>query len=132
MKADESPFHLKDAAGKFIEAHRSSVHWNNYRKRYIMIFTERGGSSSFLGEVWYTEAPSPEGPWQRATKIVTHHKYTFYNPLQHPFFDSADGHFIYFEGTYVNTFSGNPIATPRYDYNQIMYRLDLADARLHN
>jgi hypothetical protein len=37
---------------------------------------------------------------------------------------------IYFEGTYTQTFSGNPEATPRYDYNQIMYRLDLDDPRL--
>jgi hypothetical protein len=34
------------------------------------------------------------------------------------------------EGSYVNTFSGNPRATPYYEYNQIMYRLDLADRRL--
>jgi hypothetical protein len=27
-------------------------------------------------------------------------------------------------------FSGNPDKTPRYDYNQVMYRLDLADPRL--
>ncbi len=40
------------------------------------------------------------------------------------------GRLIYFEGTYTQTFSGNPVATPRYDYNQIMYRLDLADPRL--
>ena len=40
------------------------------------------------------------------------------------------GRVIYFEGTYVNTFSGNPEKTPRYDYNQIMYKLDLADERL--
>jgi hypothetical protein len=33
---------------------------------------------------------------------------------------------IYFEGTYANTFSGNSTPTPLYDYNQIMYRLDLA------
>ena len=37
---------------------------------------------------------------------------------------------IYFEGTYTREFSGNPVATPRYDYNQLMYRLDLADPRL--
>ena len=30
----------------------------------------------------------------------------------------------------THTFSGNPDQTPRYDYNQIMYRLDLADERL--
>ena len=37
---------------------------------------------------------------------------------------------IYFEGTYSHDFSGNKDATTRYDYNQIMYRLDLADPRL--
>ena len=34
------------------------------------------------------------------------------------------------EGTYTNTFSGNPCQTPRYEYNQIMYRVDLSDERL--
>jgi hypothetical protein len=38
---------------------------------------------------------------------------------------------IYFEGTYTFTFSGSEeAATPRYDYNQIMYRLDLTDPRM--
>src|SRR5262249_10300175 len=53
-----------------------------------------------------------------------------YNPKQHPYFDQEGGRFIYFEGTYSHTFSGNEHPTPRYDYNQIMYRLDLADERL--
>ena len=51
-------------------------------------------------------------------------------PTQHPFFDQDGGRVIYFEGTYTNTFSGNPMPTPRYEYNQIMYRLDLSDPRL--
>ena len=46
-------------------------------------------------------------------------------------FDQDGGRLIYFEGTYTHTFSGNDNATPRYDYNQIMYRLDLADPRLN-
>ena len=37
---------------------------------------------------------------------------------------------IFFEGTYTTSFSGNPTPTPRYDYNQIMYRLELDDPRL--
>jgi hypothetical protein len=61
---------------------------------------------------------------------VTHEQYSFYNPAQHPFFDQEGGRLIYFEGTYAETFSGNPCPTPRYDYNQVMYRLDLADPRL--
>ena len=70
------------------------------------------------------------GPWRKAKKVVTHDKYTFYNPVHHAFFDADGGRRIYFEGTYTQSFSGNPVATPRYDYNQIMYRLDLDDPRL--
>lgn len=132
MKADESPFRLQDLdTGKPVEAHNGSVFWNDYRKKYVMIFVQTGGTSSYLGEVWYAESPALEGPWQDAKKIVTHEKYTFYNPVQHPFFDEQGGRFIYFEGTYASTFSGNDNPTPRYDYNQMMYRLDLADTRLH-
>ncbi len=66
----------------------------------------------------------------RATKIVSHDKYSFYNPVHHAFFDQDGGRVIYFEGTYTTSFSGNPMPTPRYDYNQIMYRLELDDPRL--
>ena len=45
-------------------------------------------------------------------------------------FDQDGGRIMYFEGTYTTTFSGNDDPTPRYDYNQVMYRLDLADHRL--
>ena len=86
---------------------------------------------SLLGEVWFAEAPTPEGPWENAIKVVTHHNgsenYTFYNPKQQPFFAEENGRIIYFEGTYAETFSGNPTPTPLYDYNQMMYRLDLVD-----
>lgn len=53
-----------------------------------------------------------------------------YWPAQHPFFDQDGGRKIYFEGTYTTTFSGNPVTTPRYEYNQLMYRLSLDDPRL--
>jgi hypothetical protein len=89
-----------------------------------MIASEQGGTSN-LGEVWYSESKEMMGPWASAKKIVTHDRYSFYNPVHHPFFDQENGRIIYFEGTYVNTFSGNPETTPRYDYNQVMYRLDL-------
>ena len=36
---------------------------------------------------------------------------------------------IYFEGTYTNQFVGSP-ATPLYEYNQMMYRLDLEHPKL--
>ena len=131
LKADEALPRLCDVeTGKRLFAHRGSVCWNDYRRRWVMIATEAGGSTSYLGEVWYAEADEPEGPWSPARKIVTHDKYSFYNPKQHPYFDKEGGRIIFFEGTYVTTFSGNPDPTPRYDYNQIMYKLDLSDPRL--
>lgn len=42
------------------------------------------------------------------------------------------GRFVYFEGTYSTTFSRDAEPTPRYDYNQIMYRLDLTHPRLQS
>jgi hypothetical protein len=115
--------------GKPVRLHLGSIAWNEYRKRWILIAVQMGGTSA-LGEVWYCEAASPAGPWRTAKKIITHDKYTFYNPVSHPFLDQEGGRLIYIEGTYANTFSGNENPTPRYDYNQIMYRLDLADPRL--
>ncbi len=135
MKREESPFRLQDAdGGKAIQLSNCSCFWNNYRRRYIMIASEVLGAT-VLGEVWYSESEQPEGPWTAARKIVTHANkqgdaHDFYNPTQHPFFDQAGGRVIYLEGCYVNTFSGNPHPTPYYEYNQIMYRLDLADPRL--
>jgi hypothetical protein len=130
IKPDQACMLPKDVdTGKPIRLHRGSVNWNPYRRQWIMIATQQGGTS-ILGEVWYSEARSVTGPWRWAQKIVTHDKYTFYNPVHHAFFDEDHGRIIYFEGTYASTFSGNEFPTPRYDYNQIMYRLDLATPQL--
>lgn len=131
LKPEEVRFLPKDVAGdRRVILHSGSVHWNAYRKRWLAIAVEVGGKESFLGEVWLSEAESPTGPWTRAVKIATHPHYSFYNPTQHPFFDQQGGRLIYFEGTYTASFSGNRQTTPRYEYNQLMYRLDLADPRL--
>lgn len=135
MRRNESPFRLEDAAtGRPVLLSNCSCFWNQYRKRYVMIASEVLGAT-VLGEVWYSEADQPQGPWVYARKIITHANkegdaHDFYNPTQHPFFDQDGGRVIYLEGSYVNTFSGNPHTTPYYEYNQIMYRLDLADPRL--
>ncbi|MHC4302312.1 MAG: hypothetical protein ACYS7Y_34055 [Planctomycetota bacterium] len=132
LKKEKQDTHLYDViSGKKVTPHGGSVYFNTYRSKWIMITVQQFGDSSHLGEVWYAEADTPAGPWAYAHKVVTHDKYTFYNPMQHPYFDQQGGRVIYFEGTYSHTFSGsekNP--TPRYDYNQIMYRLDLDDPRL--
>jgi hypothetical protein len=130
LKPEEALLQLQDPeTGKPVYAHSGTVYWNQFRGRWIMITVELGGTSP-LGEVWYAEADTPVGPWAYARKIVTHDRYSFYNPKQDPIFDKEGGRVIFFEGTYANTFSGNPNPTPRYDYNQIMYKLDLADPRL--
>lgn len=116
-------------SGRRIHLHYGSTHWNSRMGRWLVIFVEKNGASP-LGEVWIASSLNPTGPWLKARKILTHDRYSFYNPVQHEFFDSADGRFLYFEGTYANTFSGNPDATARYDYNQLMHRLDLDDPRL--
>ena len=115
--------------GKPVKAHNGSVSWNPWRKKWISIFSEEGGTSQ-LGEIHYAEAPSPEGPWKKCVKIITHDKYTFYNPMQHPEFAEDGGRVIWFEGSYTTTFSGNTNPTPRYEYNQILYKLNLADPRI--
>jgi hypothetical protein len=131
LKPDETSFNLHDfLSGEFIESHSGSVFWNAYRQKWVMVFGQVNGSSSYLGEIWYAEGDTPTGPWVYARKIVSHDKYTFYNVGQHPLFDQEDGRLIYFEGTYTESFSGNPVPTPRYNYNQIMYRLNLNDPRL--
>ncbi|HEX2971240.1 MAG TPA: hypothetical protein VHP11_02835, partial [Tepidisphaeraceae bacterium] len=125
LQPREAHFQVRDVdSDQPVSMHGGSIYWNNYRQRYIMIAVQEQGSSSYLGEVYFAEAASPIGPWTFAKKILTHDKYTFYNPKQHPLFDQDNGRVIFFEGTYANTFSGNPLPTPRYDYNQIMYRLD--------
>jgi len=135
MTREESPLRLQDAeGGKPVLLNNCSCFWNDYRKKYVMIASEMLGATG-LGEVWYSEADRPEGPWVHARKIITHANkpgdaHDFYNPTQHPFLDREGGRVIYLEGSYVNTFSGNPHPTPYYEYNQIMYRLDLADPRL--
>jgi hypothetical protein len=130
MKREEARFQPLDVeSGKVVQMHAGSVCWNAWRKKWVLVCSEIYGTS-MLGEIWCAEADESTGPWTKARKIVTHEKYSFYNPAQHPFFAQEGGRVIYFEGTYTAEFSGNTSHTPRYDYNQVMYRLDLADERL--
>ena len=131
IRAGESPVHLIDIeTGKPVLTQQGSVYWNDHRQRWVMIISQSFGSS-MLGEIWFAEASRPEGPWVYARKIVTHDDYSFYNPKQHPYFAKDGGRTLFFEATYTSTFSGNKHPTPLYDYNQIMYRLELDDPRLN-
>ncbi|UUO09014.1 hypothetical protein M4951_12020 [Blastopirellula sp. J2-11] len=126
-------YRLQDAvSGKGVIMHGGSIAWNEHRQKWILIGNQAGDKDapSYLGEVWYAEADSPLGPWSSAVKIATHPQYSFYNPRQHPFFSTNGGRVVYFEGTYTAMFSAAQSPTPRYDYNQLLYRLDLSDAKL--
>ena len=131
LQPGEGLVHLQDPdSGKGPIPHNNSVYWNDFRKRFVMILLESFGGPSVLGEIWYVEADNPQGPWVYARKIVTHDKYSFYNPKQHPMFDQEGGREIFFEGTYTTFMTKIEVPTPRYNYNQIMYKLDLSDPRL--
>jgi hypothetical protein len=132
VRAEATRFLPADAANpsERVRLHSGSVRWNEHRRRWVMVAGQFGGKTSLLGEVWYAESREPWGPFARAVKVVTHDRQSFYNVCQHAFFDRDGGRTIHFEGTYTQTFSGNPEATPRYEYNQILYRLDVDDPRL--
>lgn len=103
----------------------SCMAWNEYRRRFLALFEKSG-------EVWLAEAERPEGPFTTPIRVINHEKYTFYNVVTHPFFNQEGGRVIYLEGTYTDAFSDAKEKTPRYNYNQVMYRLRLDDDRLRD
>lgn len=122
---------LKGTGGQGkVVPHSGSIAWSGYRKRWVSVFMESFGKPSVFGELWYAEADHPTGPWGPAVKVITHQNYTFYNPRLHPEFTPEGSPILIFEGTYTMQFADHAHATPRYDYNQILYRLDLDDPKL--
>ena len=116
--------------GARVKPHSGSIAWNEYRGRWVAVFMEAFGKPSAFGKVWYAEADAPTGPWGKAVKVLSHRNYTFYNPRLHPKLIPGRSPVLLFEGTYSQTFAIRPWPTPRYDYNQILYRLDLDDVGL--
>lgn len=111
--------------GKPVKPHSGSCAWNPWRQRWVTVFMEAFGKPATFGELWYAEADAPGGPWGPAVKILSHDNYTFYNPRLHPEFTAADSPLLFFEGTYTQQFADRPPPTPRYEYNQVLYRLEL-------
>jgi hypothetical protein len=118
------------ADGTRIAAHTGAIGFHPWRRRWVTVFMQKGGKPSSLGELWYAEADQPTGPWGTAVKILSHENYTFYNPRLHLDWTPDGRPWLYFEGTYTTLFTDNQTPTPRYDYNQILYRLDLDDPAL--
>jgi hypothetical protein len=125
LRPDEAWYWPLDVeAKKYVLLHSGDVTFNNFRHKWIMLAQNDG-------DVYYLEADDLNGPWKWARKVATHGRNNFYNLAQLTFFEQENGRLIYFDGTYSFTFTATePEATPRYDYNQLMYRLDLADPRL--
>lgn len=111
-------------SGEEVAIHQGTIAWNPWRGRWLHVFTQSFGSSSLIGEIWYAEGDTPVGPWSWARKIITHDGYSFYNPYFHPWFASEGGRRVLFEGTYTAWLGDQP-PTPRHDYNQLLYALDL-------
>lgn len=124
------PASLTGADGETVKPHSGSIAWHPWRKRWVTVFMQAFGKPSVFGELWYAEADAPTGPWGTAVKVLSHDNYTFYNPRLHLEFTPEGSSMLYFEGTYTALFADKPAPTPRYDYNQILYRLDLSEARL--
>lgn len=130
-QAVKNPKHFPAADGSGdVEVETGSIAWSEYRRRWILIFQQKFGKPSGFGEVWYAEGKTPEGPWGKAVKIVSHDNYTFYNVQIDGQLAPPDAPYVLFEGTYTDTFADRPVKTPRYDYNQMLYRLDLDDPAL--
>ncbi|MFM8577620.1 MAG: tryptophan-rich sensory protein [Planctomycetaceae bacterium] len=126
----EAPRRLHDASGQPVVPHSGSIAWNPWRHRWVAVFMEKFGKPSAFGEIWYAEAESALGPWGPAVKIVSHDNYTFYNPRLHPEFTEPDSPTLIFEATFTQQFADKPAPVARYDYNQVLYRLELDDPAL--
>lgn len=134
MTNEERWYSLYDiGTGKSVIPHQGSVYWNPYRRRWIGIFVQFFGDT-LAGEIWYSEADTPQGPWVYAKKILTHkwqdQDYSFYLPAQLPAFDKHGGRTIYFKGSFSAFFGDLKTAAPRHDYNIMVYKLELDDPRL--
>jgi hypothetical protein len=128
LKPQETLQHAMDGAA--VKPHSGSIAWNPFRKRWVTVFMESFGKPSVFGELWYAEADEPTGPWGPALKVLTHENYTFYNPRLHPEFTPEGSPILIFEGSYTKDFANKPHPTPRYEYTQMIYRLDLDDPAL--
>jgi len=126
--ADRLEGHIRDVrSGDAFEAHgNGDTTYNHHIGRYMRLITPRWA----LGATWVAYSDTLMGPWVYATELIAHENYTFYNPRRYPFYDLDGGATIHFEATYTRAFSGSDDRTPRYDYNQLMCRVDLTEPQL--
>lgn len=95
-----------------------------------LVVRSKNASSTTMGDIYAAVGDTPLGPWVYAQRICEFSKMSFYNPSGDWFFNQHGGRRVFFEATYCNTFSSSRVPTPRYNYNQLMYSLNLASAKL--
>ena len=110
--------------GKKFEAVGGQMMWSAVRRKWVGICMQKWN----LGALCYIEADSPFGPWTGGRQIVRHENYTFYNPIIHVEC-GPNSPYVLFEATYTDAFTGNANPTPRYNYTQMLYRLDFKDLK---
>lgn len=130
LPSDQTVFNLTDVqTGSDILSPIGTVYWNEYREKWVLLGIQAFGRS-IAGEIWYSEGDSPLGPWTYARKIATHDQKACYGLKQHRALDQEPDRKIIFECTYDNLLEPSA-PSAHYKYNQVMFRLDLSDTRLH-
>jgi hypothetical protein len=122
-----------------VQLQRGSTHWNDALGRFVLV------GSADPGTVWVAAADKGapiEGPYRTAVLVAAHNSTgstlspqgsitsratNLYNPTQHPFLTDplSSPTTIFFSGTYCTSFAPQEHKTPLYDYNSLMYRVDL-------
>jgi hypothetical protein len=121
---NDTPFRFTNVANasQHPAFNSSATYWNEYRKVWSMVGEEIFGTS-FAGEIWYAEAPSPDGPWVNTIKVMTHARsndtYTYYNLWQHPEFTDASNRYLYFEGTYTDFLTDAGLTAQYFDNSDL-------------
>lgn len=129
LRQDKARQALIDARdGKPLVMNSGSVQWNSHRKRWLMIASGIAAGTDSPASIWFAEAEQPDGPWGGALMIAKDAAHSLAHPFHHEVFDQESGRVIYFEALLTAPQSGGAI--PRYENNQLLYRLDLADPRL--
>ncbi|MGM0599912.1 MAG: hypothetical protein ACQETH_08875 [Candidatus Rifleibacteriota bacterium] len=112
-------------SGKRIKNFNGSIVYNKFIKSWIAI-----NQGAKPGQIIFSTADTPSGPWGFAKTVTEFNDYNLYNPVIHPWFKIDQGRSILFEGTYTWFFSGSEEKTPWADYNQVMFKLDLTQPQL--
>jgi len=123
----------------------ANVNWNAWTGRYITVGVTSAGAP---GDVFVAFSNELNGPWRNGTSVASHQNSnsSCYNPLHLTHFDLEGGRIIHIACTFTAMWSSGPNApnvwttclvglaggkgcapvVPRYEYNNIVYRVDLA------